>query len=158
MKVYNQDKTEILEKYDLNLGYLKDDIIIHHIPEVEAVQEKFHYETIKEYPNGGKDVKKVIDTPEVKYVPSHDEEEQIRIYIPYTNNELLNRKLSMLRMRRQSECFDIVNRGKLWYDKLTSEQQAELNYFYEYWLHITDNVTAYTDIDSIIPTKPSWLK
>jgi hypothetical protein len=63
MKIYNKDKTEIIVNPDLSKGYLKEDIIVNHIEAVEAVKEVFHYEVIKEYPNGGKDVKKVIDIP-----------------------------------------------------------------------------------------------
>ena len=30
MKVYNQEKTKILEEYDLSKGYLKEDILVTH--------------------------------------------------------------------------------------------------------------------------------
>ena len=84
MKVYNIEKTEILENYDLEKGYLKADFI--EIPEVEGVEEQGHYETIKEYPNGGKDVKWVVEVEGVEYQPAHQEE--IYVYIPYTKQEL----------------------------------------------------------------------
>jgi len=84
MKVYNQEKTEILENYDLEKGYLKEDFI--EVPEVEAVKEEGHYETIREYSNGGKDVKWVVDVEGVEYQPAHQEE--ILVYIPYTEKEL----------------------------------------------------------------------
>ena len=54
MKVYNQEKTLILNEYDLNKGYLVDDYI--DIPEVKGIEQQGHYETIKEYKNGGKDI------------------------------------------------------------------------------------------------------
>lgn len=90
-KVYNENKTTILTEkdYDLNLGYFKDDIIINHIPEVKEVKEVSHLEVIKEYPNGGKDVETVVDVPGVRGIPAHDEEEQILIYVPYTEEQLL---------------------------------------------------------------------
>lgn len=88
MKVYNQEKTTILEEYDLEKGYLKEDILITHYDEVQAVEEQFHYETIAEYPNGGKDVRKVIDIEGVEYQPARDVEDNIFIYIPYTACEL----------------------------------------------------------------------
>lgn len=84
MKVYNIEKTEILENYDLEKGYLKADFI--EIPEVQAVEEQGHYETIAEYENGGKDVKWVVDVEGVEYQPAHQEE--IEVYIPYTEEEL----------------------------------------------------------------------
>lgn len=92
MKVYNEDKTQILTKYDLNKGYLKQDTIIRHIPEVVAVEEQSHYEVIAEYPNGGKDVEKIIDVKAVEGVPAHDETEEIQVYIPYTEEELEKQK------------------------------------------------------------------
>lgn len=55
-----------IENPDLELGYLKQDKEIIHHDAVEGVKEKYHYETITEYPNGGKDVKKVIDVEGVK--------------------------------------------------------------------------------------------
>ena len=89
MKVYNKEKTNILEEYDLSLGYLKEDIIINHIDKVEAVEEQGHYETIKEYENGGKDIKWIVDVEKVEAVEEQDIEEKIQIYIPYTEIELL---------------------------------------------------------------------
>ena len=89
MKVYNEDKTKILEEYDLSLGYLKEDIIINHIDKIEAQEEQGHYETIKEYENGGKDIRWVIDVEKVEAVEEMDIEENIYIYIPYTQDEIL---------------------------------------------------------------------
>ena len=61
MRIFNEDKTVELNEYDERKGYLKHDVIKTDIPEQLAVEEKWHYEVIREYPNGGKDVKKVID-------------------------------------------------------------------------------------------------
>lgn len=84
MKVYNQEKTQILENYDLEKGYLINDTIT--LPEVQAVEEQGHYETIAEYENGGKDVKWVVEVEGVEYKPERQEE--ILVYIPYTEKEL----------------------------------------------------------------------
>ena len=89
MKVYNKDKTNILEEYDLSLGYLKEDIIVNHIDKVEAVEEQGHYETIKEYSNGGKDIKWIVDVKKKDAVEEQNIEEKIQVYIPYTEIELL---------------------------------------------------------------------
>lgn len=35
--------------------------------------------------------------------------------------------LSSLRHKREQECFPIINRGQLWYNKLTPEQIEELD-------------------------------
>ena len=45
MKIYNQEKTEIIENPDLEKGYLQlDRIVSKTIPAVEGVEEQFHYE------------------------------------------------------------------------------------------------------------------
>ena len=59
-------------------------------------------------------------------------------------------RLYLLRLQRKEECFEIVNRGKVWYDNLTEEQHQELDKWYEDWLKVTET--------KVIPTKPSWLK
>lgn len=92
MKIYNQDKTEILEDVDLEKGYLVEDCIVTHIDYVPAVEEVSHVEVIHEYPNGGTDLQRVIDVEAVPEVPEHDEKEFIQVYIPYTEEELTLRK------------------------------------------------------------------
>ena len=84
MKVYNQEKTQVLTEYDLEKGHLESDTIT--MPEIPAVEEQSHIEVIAEYPNGGKEVKKVIDVVGQAYKPKHEEE--IAVYIPYTEEEL----------------------------------------------------------------------
>ena len=68
--------------------------------------------------------------------------------------------LSELRFRREQECFSIINRGVLWYNTLTNEQQQELNTWYQAWLNVPQVYleTKPKDIETIIPTKPNWLK
>ena len=88
MRVFNVEKTTELTEYDLNLGHLENDVLTTHVSAVEPVEEIGHYETIKEYPNGGKDVKWVVDVPKTEGVEEHDETEEILIYVPYTENEM----------------------------------------------------------------------
>lgn len=87
MKVYNQDKTQILDNYDLDAGYLVEDIIEHTVSEVQEIKEQGHYEIAAEYPNGGKDFKWVVDTPGVPYQPARTETEVIKVYIPLPKEE-----------------------------------------------------------------------
>ena len=88
MRIFNEDKTIELTEVDESKGYLKEDVIETEIPEQEEVVEEWHYEVIAEYPNGGKDVKTVIDVEGKPYIPAHTEREEILVYIPYTENEL----------------------------------------------------------------------
>lgn len=87
MEIYNE-AMERIENPDLSLGYLKPGTRTEHHEAIEGVEEKWHYETIAEYPNGGKDIAKVIDVPGVEAKDVWDEEIQIQIYIPYTQEEL----------------------------------------------------------------------
>lgn len=111
MKVYNQDKTEILTNYDLTKGYLINDKILKEIiPKKEYIEEKGHYEITKEYDNGGKDVTWVVD---VKGQNAEDEKEiyeDIQIYIPFTLSELA-----------QSE----IDELKLWFDNTYTYQEQK---------------------------------
>lgn len=61
-----------------------------------------------------------------------------------------NIRLSAIRAQRETECFPIINRGALWYDKLTVEQKAELAVWYQQWLDAPET--------GIMPTIPKWLK
>lgn len=96
MEVYNQDKTQIIENYDLTKGKLVNDTILVDIPEVQEVKEQYHYETIATYDNGGKDVKKVIDVKGVEYSPARQEKKEILIYVPFSEEELRAKKLADL--------------------------------------------------------------
>lgn len=66
--------------------------------------------------------------------------------------------LDRLRDIRQRECFDIINRGSLWYSTLTVEQTQELKVWYQKWLDITKDYQKGIDIETFIPEKPKWLK
>jgi hypothetical protein len=44
---------------------------------------------------------------------------------------------NVLRARRQSICFPIINRGQLWYDTLSKSQKEELQVWYKAWLDVT---------------------
>lgn len=86
-EIYTENM-ERIEHPDLTLGYIKLGTRTVHHKAVEGVQEVWHYETVAEYPNGGKDVKKVVDVPGVEAKPAWEEELQIKIYVPYTQDEL----------------------------------------------------------------------
>ena len=78
----------LIETPDLTKGYLKPETQTIHHDAVAGVEEVSHYETIAEYPNGGKDVRKVVDVPGVDPQPAWDEEVPVMRYIRYTAEEL----------------------------------------------------------------------
>lgn len=76
MKIIDEAGNEIFSP-DFDLGYLIDDIEIIHHDKVDEVKEKYHYETIAEYPNGGKDVKKIVDVEAVEAKEPWDEKVKV---------------------------------------------------------------------------------
>ena len=106
MRVFNEDKTQELKEYNLNKGHLElDKLFIRHHKAVEEIKEQWHYETIAEYPNGGKDVEKIIDVPYQAPQEEYDEYEDIYVYIPYTYEELeeLNKPSELEILKREQE-------------------------------------------------------
>ena len=110
MKVYNELKTEVLEIYDLEKGYLKADTLfvkthdaIAAVASVSAEENakklrdsgitvkeyggKF-YEVLTTFENGGEEVKEILPTEGIEEKPAWDEYEDIQVYIPYTEEEL----------------------------------------------------------------------
>lgn len=59
-------------------------------------------------------------------------------------------KREEIRYNREQKCFPIINRGKLWYDKLTDEQLKELGKWYEAWLNAPETMIEPDDLE--------WLK
>lgn len=70
-------------------------------------------------------------------------------YDEYTNEQQLELYKEHLRVRRANECYKVCDRGKLWYNLLTSEQLVELTLWHRAWRNVTDTLE--------IPKKPLWL-
>lgn len=92
MRIIDENNVEITSP-DLPLGYLvQEEMFISHHEAVKAVEEQWHYETDRIYPNGGKDVRKVIDVPGVKAKGAWDEYETVLRYVRYTEEQLAELK------------------------------------------------------------------
>ena len=88
MRIMDENNAELTAP-DLEQGYLKKErILIAHHPAVPGVPEQWHYETIAEYPGGGKDVARVVAVPGTAPREAWDEYEDILRYTPYTQEEL----------------------------------------------------------------------
>lgn len=89
MDMYDEQGNPVTD-YDPAKGRLEMQKRIHHHEAVEAVEEQGHWETVAEYPEtGGKDVQWVVDAPGVEAREAWDEEETYWLYIPYTEEELV---------------------------------------------------------------------
>ena len=87
MKIIDSNGLEIATP-DLTKGYLKQETQTVHHDAVAGAEEVSHYETIREYPNGGKDVKKIVDVKAVPAQKAYDEEVEVQRYVLYTAEEL----------------------------------------------------------------------
>ena len=87
MEIYNE-QMELIHNPDLSKGRLEQRTRTIHHPAVQAVEEVWHYEVLKEYPNGGRDVTKVVDVAGVPFSPAWDEEVPYMLYLEYTPEEL----------------------------------------------------------------------
>ena len=87
MKIIDENGAAI-ENPDLTLGYLVGGTEPVEHPAVEGVEEVSHYETVTEYPGGGRDVQKVIDVPGVTAQAAWTEQVPVQRYIRYTEEEL----------------------------------------------------------------------
>lgn len=87
MKIIDENGAA-LENPDLTLGWLRDETEAVEHPAQAGVPELSHYETVAEYPNGGKDVRKIIDREGVPARDAWTEQVPIQRYILYTAEEL----------------------------------------------------------------------
>ena len=63
---------------------------------------------------------------------------------------LTEAKKDEFRMRREKECFSVINRGQLWYEGVSITQLLELRQWYKAWLNVTETM--------VVPEKPAWLE
>lgn len=87
MKIFDETGA-IIENPDLTLGYLVGGTEPLAHPAQEAVAEIAHYETVAEYPSGGRDVRKVVDVPGAAAKAAWTEQVPIKRYVRYTAAEL----------------------------------------------------------------------
>lgn len=59
------------------------------------------------------------------------------------------RMVEKLRYQREKACFPYINRGEMWYGRLSADQKNELSTWYQAWLDVTET--------KVIPEKPDWL-
>ncbi len=102
MKIIDETGT-VIESPDLTLGYLADDTEAVQHPAQEAVAEQSHYETVAEYPSGGRDVRRVIDAPGVPARDAWTELVPIKRYIRYTAAELAAQEQARREQQEQAE-------------------------------------------------------
>ena len=100
MKIID-DKTGLeIQNPDLTQGWLHDETEAVEHPAQEGVPELSHYETVAEYPSGGRDVRKVIDREGIPARDAWTEQVPIQRYILFTAEELAEQEAER---RKQAE-------------------------------------------------------
>lgn len=87
---------------------------------------------------------------EINYSSYYLSEDSVLVKNEDKQKEIANqRELVFLRSQRDKACFPYVNRGEMWYSRLSVEQKEELDAWYQAWLDVTDT--------KVIPEMPEWL-
>ncbi len=108
MRIIDKSGAEITAP-DMAKGYLMPDrLLLCRHAAVEAVAEQGHYETVQEYPNGGKDVAWVVDVPGVDAKEAWDEYEDILRFVPYTAIEMAQQRIAELKENLQNTDYMIL--------------------------------------------------
>lgn len=120
MRIFDELDNELnANELDFSKGYLKEEkIFIKHHDAVSAVEEQGHYEIIKEYPNGGKDVEWIIDVPKVEAKEAYDEYEDIQRFVKFTQKELNSFRIEELKQKLNETdyCVLKIAEGSATYD------------------------------------------
>ena len=88
MRILDENNIEIVSP-DYTRGYtIPDAVLVKHHEAIKEVKEQGHYEVIREYPNGGKDLRWIADVPKVEGKAAWDEYEEILRYKLYTEEQL----------------------------------------------------------------------
>ena len=114
----------VITNPDLTVGYLAADTEAVEHPAQEAVEELSHYETVAQYPNGGKDVRKVIDRAAVPAAPAWTEQVPIQRYIRYTAEELAAQEEARKKQEAQEKLPETV--AALQEDNKTLKKENEM--------------------------------
>lgn len=123
MRILDENGIEIISP-DFEKGYLiEDSLFIMHHEAVEAVEEKGHWKTIREYPNGGKDVEWIVDVPAVEAKEAWDEYEPINRYILYSEKQLAEFRIAELKQKLTSTDYVVI---KIAEGVATLEQYADI--------------------------------
>lgn len=109
------------------------------------IKDKLHCDFVEYLPEEKLDVTRQIyitdeDRLQIGVTKCFDLENNCIVDYDNTIDKIIEQK-NELRTRRKLICFPIVNRGQLWYDRLTKVQKEELNTWYDAWLDITEAMT-----------------
>ena len=131
MRIFDKTKTIEIFSYDENKGYLIDGqrFIAHH-DATSRVEERGHYETVNVYPNGGKDVKWVVDVEGAEARDAWDEYEDILVFVEYTAKELAEIEISKLKAKLAETDYQAIKFAE---GVLSEAEYAPMRTQRQYW-------------------------
>ena len=123
MRILNMNGFEVFDYDQSNFHLVPEKLFVKHHPEQEYVEETGHYEVIREYDNGGKDVKWVIDIKGQEAQDAWDEYEEILRVVPYSNKEKAEFEISSLKEQLIESDYNIL---KIVEGAATLEEKADI--------------------------------
>lgn len=132
MKIYNEEKTQELKKEDINLelGYLKEDkLLITHHDAIEA-KSAVYGDKIEVLPNGSRQNIKPLISPAVEAKDAWDEYEDIQVYVPYTEKELAEREIRVLKAKLSETDYQAIKFAE---GEMNLEEYAEMKAMRASW-------------------------
>lgn len=132
MKIYDAEKTQELnrEELDFEKGYLiSDKLLIAHHDAVEA-QEAVYEDRIYTEENGATSIYKEIITPAVEAKDAWDEYEDIQVYVPYTEKELAEREIRVLKAKLSETDYQAIKFAE---GEMNLEEYAEMKAMRASW-------------------------
>lgn len=144
MRVFDENKNYELKTYDLEKGYLKaDKILVAHHPAIPEQEEQWHREVARTYESGGREFKKVIDSPYQPYQEAYDEYEDIQVYVPYTDKELAEREIQTLKRNLADTDYQAIKYAE---GVMSESEYAPIKSQREDWRYRINYLQAYYNI------------
>lgn len=122
MKIFDKNGNVMANADPARGHFFADRAFVAHHAAVEAVREQGHYETVREYPNGGKDVVWVVDVPGTPARAAYDEYEDVLRFVEYTPAELAEREINELKKKLFETDYAII---KIAEGSATADEYAE---------------------------------
>lgn len=124
MKIYNKDKVQELnrEELDFEKGRLVSDrLLIAHHDAVEA-REAVYEDRVVEEENGFHTIYKDLASPALQAQEAWDEYEDIQVYVPYTEKELTEREIRVLKAKLSETDYQAIKFAE---GEMTANEYAE---------------------------------
>lgn len=140
MRIFNENKTEEIFEYDKTKGQLLPDrLFIAHHEAVDARAEEGHYETVATYPNGGKTVEWVVDSPAIDACEAWDEYEDVMVYVPYGAADIARGEISMLKAKLAASDYQAIKYAE---GHFTDEEYAPIKAERQAWRNRINELEA----------------